>query len=444
MSTLFALNCQQFWIQKGSRGLLFFGMALFGQETARAQYADRWDDIALRYEDHVYDPDIHTVLLHPVGNELGFPALPLGRGEQLELRFDDLSSGGGQWNYTFVHCNAKWEPSDLQVSQYLSGYRSQFISDIRYSFNTFVPYSHYRLRFPNRDMNLLLSGNYVLIVYDQSPDQPLLTRRFMVYEDLATFSGRVTRSAKVDWIDTHHEVDFALQHAQYPIPQPFEDLDVFVLQNGRWDNAIAGLKPRFVRNLVLDYNYDGPNNFPAGNEWRNFDTKNDQSLSLNVRRIELKDVFTFYLSEDVPRNIGVYSFLDDIDGRRVVRKSGSSDPHIEADYAWVDFALRPQVNWTGGSIYVYGALSDWMLDERFRLEFDPKNGLYRAKILLKQGYCDYQYAVAGAGPGASTSEIEGDRWETRNSYQLLAYYREVGLRYDRLIAFSQWSSAVGL
>jgi hypothetical protein len=446
MTSVFQLIFQQLNEVFGSKAVVFiFGGLVLGAPAAlRAQYAESRGGPAEGYKDQVFDPAIRTVLLHPVGDELGFPALQLGTGSQLELNFDDLSSASGLLNYTFVHCDSRWNPSDIQSSQYISGYRSQYISDIRFSFNTFVPYSHYRLRFPSNEMNLTLSGNYILLVYESDPEQPLLSRRFVVYEQLADFSGRVVRPPKVDLMDTHQEVDFALIHPRYSIPNPFDDLSVQVLQNGRWDRSISNLQPRFIRDRALDYNYDGPNDFAGGNEWRSFDTKNDQALSLQVRRIELDSVFTFYLAEDRMRNIGLYSYLDDIDGRRVVRKSGSSDPHIEADYAWVDFALRPNSEWTGGSIFVYGALSDWKLDEDFRMIYDPSSKLYRAKILMKQGYCDYQYAVLGEDGLPDTGPVEGDRWETRNSYQLLAYHREVGLRYDRLIAFAQWTSAQGL
>ncbi len=446
MKSVFHLICKQPTRALGSslRTVLFSTAILCAHHSVVAQYADARSGPVQGYEDQVFDTGIRTVLLHPVGDELGFPALQLGSGAQLELNFDDLTSASGLLNYTFVHCDAQWNPSDLQTSQYIAGYRSQFISDIRFSFNTFVPYSHYRLRFPSPEMNLMLSGNYVLLVYDQSPEEPLLSRRFVVYEDLANFSGRVVRPPKVDMMDTHQEVDFALVHSRYPIPNPFDDLSVQLLQNGRWDRSIRGLKPRFIRDRALDYNYDGPNDFAGGNEWRSFDTKNDQALSLQVRRIELDSLFTFYLAEDRTRNIGVYSYLDDIDGRRVVRKSGSSDPQIEADYVWVDFALRPQTEWTGGSIFVFGAISDWKLQDDFRLVYDPSSKLYRARVLIKQGYCDYQYAVLGEDGVPDPSPIEGDRWETRNTYQLMAYHREVGLRYDRLIAFAQWTSAQGL
>ena len=40
---------------------------------------------------------------------------------------------------------------------------------------------------------------------------------------------------------------------------PYGDLYVVIRQNGRWDNAISGLNPVFVRDNELIYDYDEDN-----------------------------------------------------------------------------------------------------------------------------------------------------------------------------------------
>ena len=43
------------------------------------------------------------------------------------------------------------------------------------------------------------------------------------------------------------------------IQNPYEQVKVVLMQNYRWDNAITGLKPRYVNGSLLDYNYEEEN-----------------------------------------------------------------------------------------------------------------------------------------------------------------------------------------
>ncbi|MBK7554311.1 MAG: DUF5103 domain-containing protein [Flavobacteriales bacterium] len=88
-------------------------------------YYDPQADI--RYEDRGYSPTIHTVKLYKTGFELSVPVIQLGSGETMELHFDDLSPDPENLNWTIVHCDPEWKPSDLSQGQYLDGAFSDFI-----------------------------------------------------------------------------------------------------------------------------------------------------------------------------------------------------------------------------------------------------------------------------------------------------------------------------
>ena len=64
---------------------------------------------------------------------------------------------------------------------------------------------------------------------------------------------------------------------------------------------------------------------------------------------------------------------------------------------------------------------------------------FRSKLLLKQGYYNYQFAALSEDQKGSDSP-EGDHWETENTYQLIIYHRGIGIRYDRVIGFKEFSS----
>ena len=58
------------------------------------------------YNNHIYQSQIHTVLLHPYGFELGEPILDLQKTDTLILSFDELDTDYKNYYYTLIHCNA--------------------------------------------------------------------------------------------------------------------------------------------------------------------------------------------------------------------------------------------------------------------------------------------------------------------------------------------------
>jgi hypothetical protein len=54
-------------------------------------------------------------------------------------------------------------------------------------------------------------------------------------------------------------------------------------------------------------------------------------------------------------------------------------------------------------------------------------------LLLKQGWYNYEYAFVPAGSNVpEVAHFEGSHYETENDYLILTYFRDPGVRYDRL------------
>ncbi len=422
----------------------FIAVVLISPTRLNAQYVldEYYNQKELMYEDHVYKAGIHTVRLHPIDDELAMPIVRLNGGV-LKLSFDDLYADFMNLSYTIIHCNADWTPSGLLTQEYIANLQDGYIQNYEYSINTLFAYTHYDLTIPNGNMRLLKSGNYLIKIFaNNDPDDLVLTKRFMVYENIATVGGQVYRPTMVDFINTGQEVRFTVSHPNYEIPNPFTDLKVHVLQNQRWDNAITTLKPQFLRNNQLVYNYNKESTFAGGNEFRFFDIKNMRTLTLNMRRVDIDSVFTVYLKEDASRAISEYSTYPDINGQFVIRRLDATNSSSEADYVYVDFQLRYPQPLTEGDVYVFGKHTDWKLLPEYRLKYDPSRKAYHSKLLLKQGYYNFMYAVYNPSKqSADVTTVEGSHWETENSYQILVYNREIGQRYDRLIGFGELSSA---
>lgn len=140
--------------------------------------ADEYDQI--RFVDQVYLSSIRTVQLVQQGKPFSTPIYTLNSPEVLALSFDDLNGGFEAYNYTLIHCNADWTPSNLFQNQYLEGLFDDQIVTNTPSVNTIQRYTHYELTLPNANMQMKQSGNYLLMVYRNfDKSQPVLTRRFL-------------------------------------------------------------------------------------------------------------------------------------------------------------------------------------------------------------------------------------------------------------------------
>ena len=425
---------------------LFSGLVCLAQ----SEQDDYFKDNRTLYEDHTYLSTIKTVLLHREGNPMSIPLIMLGADEKLQLSFDDLSGGDDVYEYTFTHCTAEWQASNLQNTDYLQGFLSDRITTISYSFNTNQRYSHRTLLFPNESIQLTKSGNYLLLVYrNGDPKQAILTRRFMVAENKVTLEMAPHASTIGESRKYKQELDFTIFNSGYIINNPFGELKTVITQNGRWDNAIRGLQPRFLKDKELVYDYEEENIFNGGNEFRFLDFRNFKYRSENVQDILYEPAPAVYLGQDTlaakflhivlqkdPRRSAerYYSTRSDLNGKFLVSVQEEKNPDTEADYAFVYFRLPVFAPLADGNIYVGGGLTDWSFGPDNRMAYDPIQKCYTCTLFLKQGYYNYEYFFLKDGSDkADETCIEGDHAETGNSYAVYVYQREPGGRYDRLI-----------
>ncbi|NTV83440.1 MAG: DUF5103 domain-containing protein, partial [Bacteroidales bacterium] len=269
----------------------------------------------VRNDNAVYRDNIKTVLMYKAGFELSPPIIELLSGEKLILSFDDMEGDYKQYRYTVVHCDAFWNKSDLQQMEYINGFFDDFIDNYTYSFNTTIPYVNYKVSFPNEDIRITKSGNYILRVFlDSDRDENLvLTHRFMVYEPQVTVEGRIANSVDLNLRYTHHQVSFRILGGNYQLSDTYRNLHVAVMQNGRWDNLIKNVQPRNIIGNEFNYSLVDELVFPANNEYRYFDMK---TLLYNTDRMQslqyTAEGYQVYIMTDMPRNRGNYIYEEDI------------------------------------------------------------------------------------------------------------------------------------
>jgi len=391
-----------------------------------------------RYENYSYKKNIRSVRLHEQSFEMSEPVLKLNSGQKLELNFDDLNGDYKEYSYTLIHCDAEWKPSDIMPMEYIEGFMDDKISYYRYSIHTLQRYTHYSVSFPNDNMKLTKSGNYVLKVYLDNPSNVVLSRRFMVYDTKVAIEANVLRSSNRS---TEQEIEFTLDHSGYDITQANQDVKVALMQNGKWDNVLTGLKPSFIKDKQLVYNLGRNNVFKAGNEYRHFDIKSIKYQSEMVRKINRDSALVqVYLVDDVKRSLKRYVSEVDINGKYVVRINEGKDNEVEADYVKVHFFLSSELI-PDGNLYIFGALSDWNCRDDFRLNYSKLLSGYEGSVLLKQGYYNFEYGFLKDGQTAvDNTLLEGSFFETENDYAILVYYRAQGTFYEQLIGYRHINS----
>lgn len=393
------------------------------------------------YENAIYRDDIKSVKLFREGFELSSPVMELNEDIRLVLKFDDLSNQIKNYYYTIIHCDHNWNESFLPQNDYLEGFTENPLNDYVRSINTTFPYINYQLGIPNEDMRFKISGNYILLVYENMDKENLvLARRFYVTENAVDIAGNVRRPTSDSNRGQNQEVNFVINHPNLKIDNPFEDVKVVIMQNWRWDNAIRNLKPLFVKNNQLDYSNMREAIFKAGNEFRYFDIRSRRVNGEGVRDISFhRPYFHVTLRTDEVRSNKPYFFYKEMDGRYAVEsRERVQDYDTECDYVFVHFNLKLNAPLLGGTVNVFGELSNWNANKSNEMTWNFEKSCYELSLLLKQGYYNYMYVYVPEGALiADHVNLEGSFWETRNEYQIFVYYKEFSGRYDRLIAFNQ-------
>ncbi|QRR01941.1 type IX secretion system plug protein [Dyadobacter sandarakinus] len=396
----------------------------------------------LRLEDHIYAQKIRTVLLYPAIEDaenprrlLSPPVMPVSNPAPLVLEYDDLSTDFEGYRAKIVHCNADWTKSNLNDIEFTYEFNEYPITSYEQSFSTKVPYFHYRFELPK----LKLAGNYVIYVYSDRDRQPILSRRFMLYESRVSIDAKARFSQGIQQQFTDQQIDFSISYKGYPLNAPQTDLKVIMRKNFRWDQAKTGFRPTNVRpfDQILEYTFfDLENTFQGGNEFRYFDSRTLSARGYGISELERTGDYTrLRLFADKSRVDMPYVQVDDFNGQYIVDQRESGRGSIEADYSPVLFTLKSDEE-PGAAYYVNGAFNLWQLDERNRMTYNPETKAYEAEILLKQGVINYNYSVVrGTNGKPDEAPIEGNFAPTENDYDVLVYFRPPAGRADLLIGY---------
>lgn len=359
--------------------------------------------------------------------ESAYPFFKLG--SRISFSFDDLMGNEAVFSYKIIHCDKDWKPSSLRPSEYINGISQNNIQNIENSFTTFQSYSHSRVSIPNGNQRILISGNYLLELYNQYNDL-VLTRKFIVYEEMVSVQLEARRTRDLRYEASMQNIKATVDLGSVILQQPQNFVRLEIYQNARFDR-VKLLKPQYILGSKLMYNYDLESSFFGGSEYRHFDNGEIRSPNYSVVKVELKDLFETYLYPEQSFKGKKYSFSEDINGAffPYVRFKERNVFNTEADYSWVYFSLDyPKQD---KPIYIVGMFNNYCMSEDFEMDYNEETKRYELPILLKQGFTDYTYQLGRVYD--ENANLLGDFSETENMYHAFVYYQTPTDRYERVI-----------
>jgi hypothetical protein len=400
---------------------------------------------------YVYDPEIKSVSF---GSTAILPVMTLGAG--MTLKFDDMSGIERNFFYRIIHCDRNWQPSGLRDNDYIDGFNDEPIRGFTYSINTRIPYIHYNQSFPNRLTKFKMSGNYVILIYEDSPENPILTQRVVLCENTMSLDVQQVFASDVENIKHKQEFTVDIFNTNLKLRNPQEELSVVMVKNSNWNSARTAV-PYFIANDKIRFNKLGSFQFWGGVEHRFFDTRSLTMVGRGVEKITRNTLgFNVDLTESLSWNDDFYTtifdynggfYIDNEDGLGVIDATGmplfSESPtrDINSDYVMVNFSLKSKVDlFSDEDIYILGAFNNWQPSPDYRMDWDEETRLYKKSILLKQGYYNYSYTVVNSDGEFFENKIDGSWSETENDVTAIIYFKGITDLADRAVGFQRYNT----
>jgi hypothetical protein len=387
----------------------------------------------------IYDNNIKTVQFYSYGDQQSLPIYKLNSTDRIELHFDDIDTRVKSYYYAYQLCDYNWQPVNVSPFDFMKGFTQQRITSYRFSSLANTRYIHYQVILPESSSLPTRSGNYLIKVFlDGDTSQTVFTRGLLVLSSKSSISTQVVQPFAAGKYNTHQHIRFTVNLDGISAANASQQVKVVVMQNNRWDNAQGNVLPTFVRNNSLEYSNGNSFVFAADKEWRWLDLRSfrllsDRVDSANANRTDI------YVKPDMDRTSQRYAYYADLNGEFIISTYESINPLWQSDYASVHFkfATPDRKPYAGKDLYLIGRLTDYGYNENTKMQFNAEKGYYETSRFLKQGYYSYGYTLVDQSDPAIRTSLDGNYWETENSYTILVYFRSFTDQADYLVGISQ-------
>lgn len=376
----------------------------------------------------VLPPDhIKSIQLYRGERKDNLPSIQLGGDDVLTLRFDELGGTSRLFRVRVRHRNADWSDSRLMTDFYLRGYREDLIERGRPSRVQDPHYMHYKYQFPNENMQLRLSGNYLLEVLEYETSNVLFSVPFFVHENAGRMEITLEEIFGLDArYVVHHQPFVRFTYPSYVV-SPVTDLSIYIAQNRFWGRARQADEPDMSEAGVFRAYLSRPESFVGVYEFRPLDLRRYDAAGPEV--VEVR-------SGTIPPQVWLFRDVVNLDvspRRRTPVTHGFPRDDLRARYVDVRFELElPEREATDLPVYVYGPFNNWTIHEDNRMEYQESTDSYLGRAVIKEGEYDYKYALVERGR-IDDLRLDASFASTAQEYTAMAYFRDPGLQADRLL-----------
>ncbi len=399
---------------------------------------------AQRTTEPYLDVDFKTLQTYKTGEPLSYPVIELSTNQSISIHFDGLGANEKNLSYRIYHCDALWNISKIALNEYANGFLENYIENYRFSLNTTTSYVHYQLEIPNNDIQLKISGNYVVEIFEtHNPGKILVRTRFFVVEPLFDIGAKIDFNTTKGMRNFYQQVHFNINTNNIIIKDPYNEIKCVVTKNNDYQQRIIVNSPSYIEHNNLVFNYINALIFDAGDEYSYFDCSSTQFSGPGIDRVTFfAPYYHIDLLADVFNRTKAYQFRYDVNGRMFLRKQETDIQYAntEADYVVVHFTIKANKEDAFQNVFVEGDFCTGQRTDNFKMIYNEEFSAYQASVLLKQGHYDYKYTVKTNSGEIVPSKLTPNYYLTENEYQIYSYYKPLGSRYDRLVGFNSFDS----
>ncbi|MEX0681352.1 MAG: type IX secretion system plug protein domain-containing protein [Balneolales bacterium] len=374
-------------------------------------------------------PDnIKSIQLYRGDRKSTIPAIELGENEFITLRFDELGERGRMFRVRVQHRNADWSPSTLMEGFYLSGHHEDLIMGGQPGNVQGPEYTHYTYRFPNENIQIRISGNYLLEVLDYETSQKIFSIPFFVFEN----DGQLNINIEELYVREpryflHHQLFARFKYPSYVL-SPLMDLRIFFVQNRFW-GRVREVDVEDVAEMGVYRGYlSRPASFIGIYEFQTLDLDRYDRPGMEILEVR---------PETIPPQVRLFRDVVNLNSNpsSFRRSSIYGNPRDESNARYVDVRFELELPWENATdlpIYVYGPFNNWTMNDRNRMEYRESTDSYIGRAVIKEGEYDYKYALVENGR-LDDLALDGSFASSTQEYTTLVYFRDPEWQADRLL-----------
>ena len=387
----------------------------------------------------VISPNVKSLEVILNNDFTALPILQLGSDDHLQIGFDELSHDYHRYVCHLEPCNPDWTPADgIFESDWLVGFNDVPIDDYENSINTRTLYTHYSFQFPNTQCRIKMSGNYRIYINDEdSDDENVAIIEFRVLEQLTHVGLGVTTNTDIDLNKSHQQVSMTVNLNNINVTRPEEQIQTFVMQNGREDNMKENVAPNYITPQSLRWEHNRHLIFEAGNEYHKYEILDPRHITMGLAAMTWDEDSETYHAVPYPCSVqSSYLYDEDANGAFLLRNSDNYEATRTSEYVFVHYLLKVNQPYDNARILIDGR---WTTEDKdnYVMSYDESQKAYHGVILQKLGYYNYQFLMEDLDGTTHQVPEEGSFFQTENTYQAFVYYRGTGERTWRLVGYQQ-------